>query len=69
MSFNISEPARVKLEILDISGNFINSFYQGLKSAGQHEIPVDVADYPNGAYIVRMTAGRNVFSGKLVVKR
>ena len=72
IAFNLPAPMNVKLEVLDVYGNVINTIANDNLTATQHVYNWDGRDMSgakvaNGTYIFRLTADGKVFSGKMTL--
>lgn len=54
--FRLPEDSRVRIQIYNITGEFIVTLTDRAYSAGDHEIPFDATDLPSGIYLYRMWA-------------
>ena len=55
VSLTLIETGRTELEIYDQIGNKIETIYSGTPSAGSQEINLDLSNYANGRYYIRLT--------------
>ncbi|HET6990687.1 MAG TPA: T9SS type A sorting domain-containing protein, partial [Bacteroidia bacterium] len=70
VSFSLDQPQNVTLQLFDMTGRVISEIYNGNLTAGEHQFPVQPADFlSNGLYFVRLTTaqGRTV-TQKLIVE-
>jgi hypothetical protein len=66
--FDLPEAGMVALEVFDIKGCRVGVGLDPTRlDAGNHEITFDGTGLPSGVYLYRLTAGKNVASGKLVL--
>lgn len=74
IGFNLPAKMDVKLEVLDIYGNVVNTLSNGSLSAKHHDFfwegrDASGAAVANGTYIYRLTADDKTFSGKMTLIR
>lgn len=74
IAFNLPAKSNVKLEVLDIYGNVINTLTNGELSANRYEYTWNGADMSgksvvSGTYIYRLTAGNETRTGKMTLVR
>jgi flagellar hook assembly protein FlgD len=72
ISFSLDKSSAVSLAIYNIMGQHMCTLVNGKKSAGHHVVTWNGMDDNNmpassGVYIVRLTAGREVRSNKLLL--
>lgn len=72
ISFDLPEPTRVAISIVDLSGRVVRSFASPRASAGPNAYVWDLRDAGGarvgaGVYVYRVDAGRTQTSGKLIV--
>ena len=65
--YEISRPAEVTLEILDLLGRRVKLWSMGTQSAGTYEVRFDAGGLSSGVYIYRLQAGEQVFSRKMML--
>jgi hypothetical protein len=70
ISFSLSEPSDVTLQILDATGQQVGNIHSW-KSAGigKHQVPVDAGNLSSGIYYCRLETNRATQTRKLVVLR
>ncbi len=71
LRFSLANPARVTLEVLDLTGQRVASLWHGPAGVGEHTVRWDGRDERGtrrapGMYFVRLAAGEEVVSGKLL---
>lgn len=64
VSFELAAPARVSLDVLDLSGNTLESFRERQMDAGAYTQRVELTEWPAGAYLVR-----TVIDGRINVRK
>lgn len=67
--FNISQPCEAALEIYDIRGLLIERIELGKVSAGQQARQIELDNYLQGTYVVRLVAGSNHSSARLIITK
>jgi hypothetical protein len=60
---------KVELSIYDIHGRKIRTLVNEKQTAGEYSIQLDASDLPAGIYLIRLQAGEEVFTEKLVVMK
>ncbi|RKZ27790.1 hypothetical protein DRQ29_02955 [bacterium] len=68
IDIDISRATKIEFGVFDIAGKNILRFDKDLK-AGSHTIKFDAGKLPSGVYIYRISAGRTVDTGKLILVR
>jgi hypothetical protein len=69
IAFTLTEPCNVKLEILDISGNYIATLIDQDLSPGSHQMKLNTSLLSQGIYLCRFSAGSSSEQVKIVVTR
>jgi hypothetical protein len=64
ISFSIQQTGKVKLEIFDITGAFVQTLLDETLPAGEHHIAWNAADLASGTYLYKLT-----LSGKTTVRK
>ncbi|MGD8628781.1 MAG: T9SS type A sorting domain-containing protein [bacterium] len=70
LNFMLAKPARVKINVYDVTGRSVVSKDLGITPAGSHSVPLDGGHgqaASAGIYFYNLEAGRRVASGKIVV--
>ena len=62
LHYQIPEAARVKIDVYNLQGEWIQSLADGFQTPGQHRIRWNGAGVPSGVYLIQMHAGK--FSAK-----
>lgn len=55
ISFQLETISLVQIELFNLSGQLIESIYQGRQTPGHHEITFDTEKLADGAYMIRLT--------------
>lgn len=61
LAFSVQEPMVVRVDVFDILGRRVMQTEGELVGVGRHTRRIDAANWPNGQYHVRLTAGERVF--------
>lgn len=69
ISYNLLSPFNVSLDIYDPLGNSIASLYKGYRQAGFHTNEITTTNLTSGLYFVRLEAGREVWTQKILLMR
>ena len=69
LAFDLARPDRVRLSVYDLLGREVAVLVDAEQPAGTHAAVLDAARLAAGVYVVRMTAGAEVFTRRLVVAR
>ncbi len=69
ISYTLSRALDVRLEVFDLLGKPVRLLEKGFKSSGEHSVHLDAADLSSGVYFVRLSAGSNSQTKKMVVVR
>jgi hypothetical protein len=67
ISYSISRPGRVTIDIFDILGQRVARLEAGERPAGEHKAIWDAAGFPSGIYFARSSAGRNAVATKMML--
>jgi hypothetical protein len=67
LTYNLSEPARVKIALFDISGRLVKDILSDNGQAGVHTISVDGSELSSGIYIVQIYANERIAKRKLTL--
>ena len=65
VSFTLSTPEIVKINIYDITGKIIESLESGYLNAGPNNIELDLTDKADAQYIIRLITDNCVLTGKI----
>lgn len=69
ISFDLVERENVKVDIVDIHGRVISNVYNQESPEGTYRVAHDISDLPNGMYIIRLVAGKNVTTEQLIISK
>jgi hypothetical protein len=67
-TFELNRSADVTLMIYNLNGQVVKKLNAGMLSTGNHNITMNCADLQSGAYIVKIAAGQDVLSSKMIVQ-
>ena len=67
LQWSLSESCKIKIQILDMTGNKIATPVDSWQPAGDHRIEFNASRLPAGVYICRFTAGKIVETQKLIL--
>ncbi len=65
--FSISKQAPINIVIYDVAGRVHEEIVSGILNAGVHNITLDVGDFAQGVYFVRMEAHNSLETEKLIL--
>ena len=66
LSYELREPAHVRIELFDILGRLVERFTDDVRLAGRHQLSLDGTRLPVGSYVVRVQVGSKTHSKLLV---
>jgi hypothetical protein len=69
IQYNLSEPARVRLEIYDILGKKIKTLADSYQPSGRHSVLWQADDYSSGIYFYRLTTADRTETGRMLLLR
>lgn len=69
LPYFLPEAQQVRVVAYDLLGREVAVLAEGVRTAGQHEAIFDAATLPSGMYVVRLTAGDQVFTQRVTVVR
>ncbi|MEM7571621.1 MAG: G8 domain-containing protein [Bacteroidota bacterium] len=64
--YELFATAEVNVQLVDILGREVASLFTGLRSAGNHELPINIPDLQRGVYHLRVQVGEQIASLPLV---
>ena len=67
ISFSIPTEMNVDLKIYDISGRVVGELMSGVQSQGLYEITWDANSYASGLYFVKLVAGTEMHTQKIML--
>jgi hypothetical protein len=74
ISYTVSVPTRVRLEILSVEGRLVRGLVEGVVSPGTHRVSWDGTDQSgrpvaSGVYLYRLSSGAECLTSKMVILR
>ena len=69
VEFSLTERSDVRMEIVDITGRVIKTVYQQESPEGNYRVAFDVANLPNGLFILRLTTRETTYTEQLVISK
>ena len=67
ISFSIPSEMNVDVKVYDISGRMVGELMNGIQSQGLYEITWDASSQPSGLYFVRLVAGTEMHTQKIML--
>jgi hypothetical protein len=67
--FDVPQESRVRLEVFSLIGQKVATVFDGIKSAGTHEVPFDATNMTSGVYVYTLTANNVTFTRKMVLMK
>lgn len=69
MSFNLTEPARVKAQVLTADGRLVSTLFDAMQAQGSTMRTADMSDLAAGNYLVALSVNGQVVSSKMIAKQ
>lgn len=67
IEFSLGEAGPALIQVYDVMGRHISTLVDAPMSAGQHAVTFDASSLSSGTYFVRMQAGRQLFTSKMML--
>jgi len=67
ISYSVNQSGFTRMDVLDITGRHWATLVDGVKSAGSYSVNWSAGNVPTGLYILRISAGGEVRSAKIVL--
>ena len=67
INFELAEPAKVQLDVYDLTGRRVANLLNEQRTAGTHSVQFGAVNLASGVYIYRLQAGTIVQSRKMVM--
>jgi len=67
INYTITRNSTIVFEVFDVTGKSVYKLNEGLKTAGRHQIDLNVSDFQAGIYYYTIKAGTNNMTRKMVV--
>jgi photosystem II stability/assembly factor-like uncharacterized protein len=65
--YELSEAVDVRLEVFNVLGQRVSVLHNGMQTAGTHTASFDGSGLSSGIYLVRMQAGGQIFTNKMML--
>ncbi len=69
ISYTLSEPSLVSLEVYDMLGKKVRVLEDGVRQSGRHDVEFQGENLPSGIYLYRLEAGRQVSSRSVIIMK
>jgi hypothetical protein len=69
LSFQLKERKEVSINLFSMQGELVESIHLGIKQAGEHHQKLDLSQLPDGVYLLRLCAGEEVESAKIILQK
>lgn len=69
LTYTLSKPANVQLDVFDLSGRKIVSLDSGSKTKGKYTARFEAGDNPAGSYLVRLLVDDKVYTKQVVLMK
>ena len=69
ISYQLSAPGRVELNIYDLNGHKVRTLINGMQDPGYYTVNFHAGDLPSGVYFYRLAAGNEVVTKKMVLMK
>lgn len=67
ISFNLSQPGQVSLNVYDLNGRLIDTLVNGQQAAGPQAVTFDAGHLPSGTYVYRLTTPSGTQTKKMIL--
>jgi hypothetical protein len=67
LRYSISDIRYLIFEVYSADGVKVKTLFTGKQAAGKHTMNADLSDMPDGLYFIRLQAGKEVETAKLVL--
>lgn len=68
LGYSLASSQQVRLSLFDMRGSEVAVLFDGVSTAGSHELTTDLARVPSGVYALRMISGSEVVIRRVVVE-
>ncbi|MEO5569478.1 MAG: T9SS type A sorting domain-containing protein [Bacteroidia bacterium] len=68
LTFNLEKSETVKINIYDITGRNVNTFFTGTLASGIQQIKIDATGYAKGIYLCELKTSLKLFTQKLIIQ-
>lgn len=69
VNYTLAQASEVAIRVYDVTGSVVEALVSGTRDAGSHSVIWDARDAASGVYFVRMIAGSESYSEKLLLIR
>jgi len=67
--YQVAEPGIINVHVLNSRGELIQTFSSGMQIPGEQELMLDLSHLPNGLYLIRLQAGSQVETSKIILHK
>ena len=67
MDLSLNESGHVSIHVYNVLGQVVSTLIDGYMDAGYHTLTWNAKDVPSGMYLVKVQAGNNVETQKLML--
>jgi hypothetical protein len=69
INFTLKQPSDIHIDLFNLEGQLVKMVYTGQQPAGEVKIQMDVAGYPAGMYLVKLSDGNQTTFVNLIVSQ
>lgn len=69
ISFSVTKPGLMRIELLDIIGNTARSISEKLSAAGTYSVDLDLHNLASGTYYCKLSQGSNAITKMIIVQK
>lgn len=69
VAFDLPRSSDVRLAVFDVTGREVRRLVVGTRPTGSHEVRLSLTDLPGGLYLVRLVAGDDTATRRIVIAR
>ena len=66
--FTLPSAAQVRIELQDMLGRTVQILEEGNFNAGDNKVFFDASEFAEGAYLISLSSGQQVFTTKLMIQ-
>ena len=67
ITYKVSEPGYVNIYVLSMQGELLETLSPGMQNQGEYSLNLDLSQLPDGLYLIRLQAGNQVETIKVVL--
>jgi hypothetical protein len=67
LTYSLDRLTDLTIDVLDLSGRVVQEIESGSKAPGEHVDRIDLRDYPQGMYVIRLSGRNQVVTKRVVV--